>query len=173
MELDVARFDVREAMDNALALVRGRAELHGINLEKDISEDVGHYDGDQRKFKQIVLNLLTNAVKFTPDGGTVTLAAERTGDAYRFSVKDTGIGIAPEDQGRLFEEFRQVGTDGARKAEGTGLGLALTKRLVELHGGRLYVESVQGAGSTFTFELPLLSQESAGDLHQAAMAKHV
>ena len=171
MELEITRFDVREAMDNALTLVRGRAELHGINLETHIAENVGHYDGDQRKFKQIVLNLLTNAVKFTPDGGTVTLAAERTAEACVFSVKDTGIGIAPEDQQKIFEEFRQVGTDSARKAEGTGLGLALTKRLVELHGGRLYVESTQGVGSTFAFELPIRSPQDVGDLHQAELAK--
>jgi signal transduction histidine kinase len=155
MELDIARFDLRSAMDNALTLVRGRAERHGIQLETEIDAEVGDYDGDERKFKQIMLNLLTNAVKFTPEGGTVTMSAQRMNGAYVFSVKDTGIGIAPEDHDKVFEEFRQVGTDYAKKAEGTGLGLTLTRRLVELHGGRIRLESALGKGATFTFNLPI------------------
>ncbi|HUP98140.1 MAG TPA: ATP-binding protein [Usitatibacter sp.] len=155
MELDVATFDLKEATANAMTLVRGRADRHGINLESEIAPEVGGYDGDERKFKQIVLNLLTNAVKFTPEGGTVTMGAQRVNGAYVFSVRDTGVGIAPEDQKLIFEEFRQVGTDYERKAEGTGLGLALTRRLVHLHGGQLSVESAPGKGSTFTFTLPI------------------
>ena len=155
MELDVAQFDLREAMANAMTLVRGRAERHGIKLDSDIEPEVGAYDGDERKFKQIVLNLLTNAVKFTPEGGTVTMGAKRVNGAYVFSVKDTGCGIAEKDQQLIFEEFRQVGTDYERKAEGTGLGLALTRKLVHLHGGELCVESAPGKGSTFTFTLPI------------------
>ncbi len=155
MELDVTRFDVPQALANACALVRGRAEGHAIQLETLIAENVGEFEGDERKFKQIVLNLLTNAIKFTPEGGSVALAAQRSDGAYVFSVKDTGIGIAAEDQERVFEEFRQVGVDSARKAEGTGLGLSLTKRLVELHGGRISIESAPGHGSTFTFNLPI------------------
>jgi len=142
-------------MANAMTLVRGRAERHGIKLDSDIDADLGAYDGDERKFKQIVLNLLTNAVKFTPEGGTVTMGARRMNGAYVFSVKDTGVGIAEKDQQLIFEEFRQVGTDYERKAEGTGLGLALTRKLVHLHGGELSVESAPGKGSTFTFTLPL------------------
>ncbi len=155
MELDVARFNLGAAMDNALTLVRGRAERHGIQLETAIDPEVGEYDGDERKFKQIMLNLLTNAVKFTPEGGTVTMAAHRLDASYVFSVKDTGIGIAAEDHDKVFEEFRQVGTDYARKAEGTGLGLTLTRRLVELHGGKIRLESELGKGSKFTFNLPI------------------
>jgi len=155
MELDLARFNLRAAMENALTLVRGRADRHGIQLETDISDEIGEYEGDERKFKQIVLNLLTNAVKFTPEGGTVTMAAQRMNGEYVFSVTDTGIGIAPEDHAKVFEEFRQVGTDYQRKAEGTGLGLTLTKRLIELHGGTIRLESTLGKGSTFTFKLPL------------------
>ena len=113
------------------------------------------YVGDERKFKQIVLNLLTNAVKFTPEGGTVTLGARRMNGAYVFDVRDTGVGISTEDQEAIFEEFRQVGSDYERKAEGTGLGLALTRRLVKLHGGDIRVDSAPGRGSTFTFTLPL------------------
>jgi signal transduction histidine kinase len=155
MELEVAAFDVRQAMDNAMTLVRTRAENHGIELEQRVGPDVVIYEGDERKFKQVLLNLLSNAVKFTPDGGRITLEAQRMNGAYVFSVSDTGIGIAPEDQGRIFEEFRQVGRDYARKAEGTGLGLSLAKRLVELHGGSLGVDSEPGRGSTFTFNLPI------------------
>jgi len=155
MELDVARFDLQSAIANAMTLVRGRAERHGIKLAAEIAPDVGAYEGDERKFKQIVLNLLTNAVKFTPEGGKVTMAAERVKGAYVFSVTDTGVGIAPEDHTRIFEEFRQVGNDYARKAEGTGLGLALTRRLVELHGGTIRLTSAVGMGSTFSFTLPL------------------
>ena len=155
MELDIAPFDLRSAMDNALALVRGRAERQQVQLEIDIAPEVDTFEGDERKFKQIVLNLMTNAVKFTPEGGLVTLAARRRNGSYVFSVKDTGIGIAAGDQEKIFEEFRQVGTDYARKAEGTGLGLTLTRKLVELHGGTIGVESAPGRGSTFTFTLPL------------------
>jgi len=154
MELDIARFDLQAAIGNAITLVRGRAERTGIQLASEVAPEIGSYDGDERKFKQIVLNLLTNAVKFTPEGGKVTLGARRMNGAYVFSVRDTGVGIAPEDQEKIFEEFRQVG-DYDKKAEGTGLGLALTRRLVMLHGGTIHVESAPGLGSTFTFELPI------------------
>jgi signal transduction histidine kinase len=155
MELEVAPFDMRVAMDNAMTLVRTRADRHGIRLESEIAPEIADYEGDERKFKQIMLNLLTNAVKFTPEGGSVTMSAGRLDGSYVFSVKDTGVGIAPDDHEKIFEEFRQVGTDSARKAEGTGLGLTLTRKLVELHGGRIRVESEPGKGSTFTFNLPI------------------
>jgi signal transduction histidine kinase len=154
MELAVTRFDLPLAIGNALALVRERASRHGIKLEANLAPDVAEYDGDERKVKQIVLNLLTNAVKFTPEGGAVTLDATRVDGKYEISVRDTGIGIAAEDLDKIFEEFRQVGADTDRKAEGTGLGLALTRRLIELHGGRIRVASEPGQGTTFTFTLP-------------------
>jgi signal transduction histidine kinase len=102
-----------------------------------------------------LLNLLSNAVKFTPEGGRISLKAALTDGSVEISVTDTGIGIATEDQAAIFEEFRQVGSDDARKQEGTGLGLTLAKKFVELHGGRIWVESKLGTGSTFTFTLPL------------------
>ena len=154
MELEVTRFDLQSAIGNAMTLVRGRAERHGIGLTSEIGAEVGSYDGDERKFKQIVLNLLTNAVKFTPEGGKVTMGARRANGAYVFSVSDTGVGIAAEDQEAIFEEFKQVGSYD-KKAEGTGLGLALTRRLVQLHGGTIAVVSAPGEGSTFTFTLPI------------------
>jgi signal transduction histidine kinase len=155
MELDVTRFDLPMAIDNALILIRERATRHGIKLEHDIDEHLGDVVGDERKFKQILLNLLSNAVKFTPEGGSIAVSAALTSDAVEVTVSDTGIGIAPEDQQTIFEEFRQVGTDAAKKREGTGLGLSLTKKFVELHGGSIRVESALGRGSTFTFTLPL------------------
>ncbi len=110
---------------------------------------------DERKFKQILLNLLSNAVKFTPEGGRVDVVGELANGSVEVSVTDTGIGIAPEDQEAIFEEFRQVGRDYASKREGTGLGLTLAKKFVELHGGHDLGQERLGAGSTFTFALPL------------------
>ena len=155
MELEVTTFDLPVALDNALALVRERATRHGIALTLAVDDRVGAVVGDERKIKQVILNLLSNAVKFTPEGGRVTVRALPAGDAVEVSVSDTGIGIAPEDQGAIFEEFRQVGTDYARKREGTGLGLTLARKFVELHGGTIRVASEAGKGSTFTFTLPV------------------
>ena len=161
MELDNSEYLLADSLRAALSLVRERAGRHGIGLALEVGEDIGPIVADERKVRQVVLNLLSNAVKFTPDGGRVTLAAQRQGDAVEVSVTDTGIGIAPEDQAAVFEEFRQVGTDLARKHEGTGLGLALARRFVELHGGTLKLKSTLGAGSTFYFTLPLVSREVA------------
>jgi signal transduction histidine kinase len=155
MELELSSFHLPTALSNAMTLVRERAQRHGIQLGLEIDEQLGEVNADERKFKQIMLNLLSNAVKFTPDGGKVDVSAKRENGALEVAVRDTGIGIAPEDQALVFEEFRQVGRDGTRKAEGTGLGLALTRRFVELHGGAIRLDSAPGRGSTFTVRLPL------------------
>ena len=155
MELDLADFELRSALENALTLVKERAQRHGIALKLEIAAQLGEIRADERKCKQIMLNLLSNAVKFTPEGGTVSVAAKANGTMAEVSVTDTGVGIAAEDQAAVFEEFKQVGRDRAHKAEGTGLGMPLTKRFVELHGGRIWLESEPGQGSTFTFTLPL------------------
>ena len=155
MELDLATFNVPEAIDNALTLIRERASRHGIELQSDVAAQVTEIKGDERKVKQILLNLLSNAVKFTPEGGRITVAARPADNMVEVSVTDTGIGIAPEDCDAVFEEFRQVGTDYTKKAEGTGLGLALTRKFVELHGGKIRVTSEVGKGSTFAFTLPI------------------
>ncbi len=155
MELDVADFDLRSALENAITLVKERAQRNGITLGLEVDPSLGNFRGDERKFKQILLNLLSNAVKFTPEGGKVSVAARPGANVVEFSVTDTGVGIAAGHQELVFEEFRQVGNDYTRKAEGTGLGLALTKRFVELHGGTIRLESVPGKGSTFTFTIPL------------------
>jgi len=154
MELELAKFDLPLAIENARTFVRERATKHGINLDVTIDERLGEFVGDERKIKQILLNLLSNAVKFTPEGGRIGISARQTDGAVEISVRDTGIGIAPEDQARIFEEFRQVGSNYAHKTEGTGLGLTLAKKFVELHGGRIWVDSELGKGSTFTFNLP-------------------
>ncbi len=155
MQLDLEDFDVPAALSNAMTLVRERAQRHGIALDLLVGEQVGEIRADARKFKQILLNLLSNAVKFTPEGGRVTVQARRLADALQVAVSDTGIGIAEADQAVVFDEFRQVGRHYTNKHEGTGLGLALTKRFVELHGGTLALQSVLGQGSTFTFTLPI------------------
>ena len=155
MELETQPFDLPSALDNALTLIRERAARHSIGLEVHVDPRIGEVVADERKVKQVLLNLLSNAVKFTGEGGKITMSAALNGDAVAVSVADTGIGIAAEDQAAVFEEFRQVGTDYARKREGTGLGLALARRLVELHGGTLALESEVGKGSTFTFTIPV------------------
>jgi signal transduction histidine kinase len=155
MELELATFDLPLAIDNARTFVRERATRHGINLDVDVDERLGDYIGDERKIKQILLNLLSNAVKFTPEGGRIGIEARQADGAVEISVTDTGVGIAPEDQPKIFEEFRQVGSDYAHKVEGTGLGLTLAKKFVELHGGKIWVESEVGKGSKFTFTLPI------------------
>jgi len=155
MDLEISSFHLPTALSNAMTLVRERAQRHSIALGVAVDPRIGEFTADERKFKQIVLNLLSNAVKFTPDGGRVDVSAKLDTTSVAIAVKDTGIGIAPEDQAAVFEEFKQVGRDYTRKAEGTGLGLALTKRFVELHGGTIQLESALGKGSTFTITLPI------------------
>ncbi len=155
MELEALPFDLPAALDNALTLIRERASRNSIGLAVNVDPHIGEVVADERKVKQVLLNLLSNAVKFTPEGGTITMSAALNDGMIEISVADTGIGIAPEDQAAVFEEFRQVGTDYARKREGTGLGLALARRLVELHGGALTLQSAPGKGSTFTFTIPV------------------
>ena len=115
---------------------------------------MGQLRADERKVRQVLLNLLSNAIKFTPEGGRIEVRAVRENGAVAVSVSDTGIGIAPEDQEAVFEEFRQVGSSAARQ-QGTGLGLTLCRKFIELHGGKIWVTSALGAGSTFTFRLPV------------------
>jgi signal transduction histidine kinase/putative methionine-R-sulfoxide reductase with GAF domain len=155
MELEVGTFHLPTAISNAMTLVRERAQRCGVALGAEVDPRLGEFQADERKVKQILLNLLSNAVKFTPEGGKVNVSAKLNADKIEIAVKDTGVGISAEDQAKLFEEFRQVGKDSARKAEGTGLGLALTKKFVELHGGAIHVESEPGKGSTFMFSLPM------------------
>ncbi len=153
MELELTDFDLPAAMDNAVTLVRERASRKGVTVGIAVGEQVGLMRGDERKIRQVLLNLLSNAIKFTPEGGRIEVGAALDNGAVEVSVSDTGVGIAPEDLEAVFEEFRQVGASAA-KQEGTGLGLALSRKFIELHGGTIRVTSEVGAGSTFTFRLP-------------------
>ena len=153
MELLVEAFDAPSAIESALTLVKERATRHGIRLTLEMDDQLGEFSGDERKFKQVLLNLLSNAVKFTPEGGSVTLNAQATNDGLRVSVRDTGIGIAEEYQEKVFEAFQQAGGSHNVKREGTGLGLTLARQFVEMHGGKMCLESKPGAGSTFTFNM--------------------
>ena len=154
MELDLGDFDAAQALANAMTLIRERAQTHGIGLTLQADEAIGEIRADERKFKQILLNLLSNAVKFTPDGGKIVVRAAQIEGGIEVGVTDTGVGISAEDQLVVFDEFKQVGRHYTNKHEGTGLGLALTKRFVELHGGVLSLQSKPGVGSTFTFTIP-------------------
>ncbi len=154
MDLELTDFHLPTALDNALTLVRERATRRGVALHTNVDERLDEVRADERKIRQVVLNLLSNAIKFTPEGGRIEVGAVPRDGFVEVLVSDTGVGIAPEDQEAVFEEFRQVGTV-AKKAEGTGLGLTLCRKFIELHGGRVWVTSQVGVGSTFTFTIPV------------------
>jgi signal transduction histidine kinase len=158
MELELTDFHLPTALDSALMLVRERAGRRSISLQMSVDERLGQIRADERKIRQVVLNLLSNAIKFTPEGGRIEVAAVSKDESVEVSVSDTGVGIAPEDQQAVFEEFRQVGT-AEKKAEGTGLGLTLCRKFIELHGGRIWVKSQVAVGSTFTFTIPVDCRE--------------
>jgi signal transduction histidine kinase len=155
MELELSEVSVPDALRTSVTMHEERANQGGVALSFEVAPAEIVVQADERKLRQVLFNLLSNAVKFTPPGGRVDVSAHLADGVVEVAVADTGSGIAPEDQGRIFEEFQQArGTDGSERHDGTGLGLALARRFVELHGGRLWVESVPGAGSTFRFTLP-------------------
>jgi signal transduction histidine kinase len=156
VELEVEPFSLREALERGVVIVREQATEEGVQVELSAGPEVDVVEGDERRIKQVIFNLLSNAVKFTPAGGEVEVTAARVNGEVRVSVADTGPGIAHGDHERIFEEFQQAEA-GLDQSEGTGLGLALSKRLVELHGGRIWLESEVGKGSTFVFTLPARS----------------
>ncbi|MBI3850583.1 MAG: MASE1 domain-containing protein [Verrucomicrobia bacterium] len=178
MELARDTFAVGKALQDVQCIVKTLANKKGIRLEIEVATDLPPLLADEAKFKQIMYNLLSNAIKFTPDGGKVTVTATNQNEvvpsstpeagaavvsaSLRVSVADTGIGIKPGDQQRVFVEFEQVDSSYGRQQQGTGLGLALTKRLVEMHGGRIWVvsEGIEGRGSTFTFLIPFPKPET-------------
>jgi len=135
-------------------MTRGQAEAAGVHLQNTIINPLPSVRADERRLRQVLLNLLSNAIKFTPRGGDVRIAAEVTGTGIAISVADSGIGIAPEDIPRALERFGQIDSRLGRKYEGTGLGLPLSKGLMELHGGTLDLTSVVGAGTIVTVTLP-------------------
>jgi signal transduction histidine kinase len=157
MVLEPSTFSVASVLEYCIAMLRERATQHAISVTTDVADDIDTIEADERKFKQVVLNLVSNAVKFTSDGGSVSLAAYREGTDLLVTVTDTGIGVPAEDQERIFESFQQ-GRRGAPKEEGTGLGLTLSRRFVWLWGGRMWLESTPGKGSTFGFSVPRVMQ---------------
>ncbi len=160
MELLLGQFELEALLFNALNLVKERASRHNITTTLDIDEGIELMEADERKLKQVVVNLLSNAMKFTPDGGNVGITVNRESETMiRMCVWDTGIGISTEDQERIFGEFNQADSSPTKKFEGAGLGLAITKKFVELHGGRVWVDSRLNEGARFYFTLPLYQTE--------------
>jgi signal transduction histidine kinase len=155
LELTLEPVALGPVIEDSLTLVREQAAAKGLRLESELPEGLPPALADPLRLKQILSNLLSNAVKFTPEGGAVTVGARAEEEGLALWVKDTGVGIAPEDQERIFREFEQADNTLARQHQGTGLGLALTRHLVELQGGKIRVESEgEGRGSTFTFTMP-------------------
>jgi signal transduction histidine kinase len=159
IELHPEVFPVNEILKECQTLVKSLASKKNLSLSVKIEGIVTIY-ADPTRFKQIMYNLLSNAIKFTPEKGRVDIAALPVDDMVQISVKDTGIGIAREDFNKAFEEFGQIDSSYSKQYAGTGLGLPLTKKLVELHGGRIWLESEVGKGSTFTFTLPNNTREA-------------
>ena len=162
LELFRENFPLAAALDETLASVRPMAAAKRIDIARQTPADL-MLVADRVRFKEILANLLSNAVKFTPEGGSVSVSAGFGGGWVTFSVTDTGVGIAPEDHALIFESFHQAGATTKGVREGTGLGLAITKRLVEMHGGRIWVESELGRGSRFHFTLPQQAALPAAD----------
>jgi signal transduction histidine kinase len=164
MELEISEVKISDIIRSSLVMVKEKALVHSINLEVQIGEGVETLEimGDQRKLKQVMFNLLSNATKFTPDGGNIKVEAYREGHDVVVSVSDTGIGITQEEQKKLFQAFYQASGGIKDKTPGTGLGLAITKSIIEKHNGRLWIESEgRNKGSRFVFVLPI------GDLVQS------
>jgi len=153
VDLQVAPFSLQEALERGVSMVRERATKDGVQVTLHANGGLDAVTGDERRIRQVIFNLLSNAVKFAPAGGQVDVSATQANGEVRVAVADTGPGIAAEDLDRIFEEFQQTEA-GARQSEGTGLGLALSKRFVEMHGGRIWCDSTVGKGSTFVFTLP-------------------
>ncbi|HEX3972757.1 MAG TPA: HAMP domain-containing sensor histidine kinase, partial [Stellaceae bacterium] len=146
MELDTSAVDIHTMLQSVLTLQQAQARNLGLRLEFDCPATIGTVPGDERRLKQVMFSLVSNALKFTPAGGSVTVAARREGERVALVVSDTGIGVAPEDQARIFETFER----GGARQSGAGLGLALVKSFIELHGGTVELHSTPGEGTTVT-----------------------
>jgi signal transduction histidine kinase len=153
LRLDVASIDLGALIAEIRETMEPLAREKGIQMVEVLAPDLPAVEADRPKLRRVIVNLLSNAVKFTGPGGNVTLKAEPLGDEVSISISDTGVGIAPEDVVRLFDKYEQARSRATRGEKGTGLGLYITKQLVELHGGEIKVESEPGRGSTFSFTL--------------------
>jgi signal transduction histidine kinase len=158
--LVLADYSMKEIVETVMASLDALAIEKGLILAVELAPDLPTGRGDQRRLLQVLLNLVGNAIKFTEEGG-VGVEVAVTGPAFEVSVRDSGPGIAPADQERIFEEFQQADTSTTRPKGGTGLGLAIARRIVALHGGRLWVESVLGEGATFRFSVPVRVERQA------------
>lgn len=154
MKLELGEFCLRTLLEESLAMFKGKVLTRHMELRMDIAEDISYVTADDVKVRQVLLNLLSNAFKFTPDGGEVGVTARNATGDVQITVWDTGIGISEEDLPKLFRPFQQIETTLTKKHPGTGLGLYYSKKLVELHGGSIWVESEVGRGSKFTFTIP-------------------
>ncbi len=154
MELVKEKIPLHETINETMNLIRDKASKRNIILKSEFDPKLDFIEADRGRFKQVIFNLLDNAVKFSKEGGVVTVTTKKIENMAQISVSDTGVGIREEDRDKLFTAFWQADSGTSRKYGGTGLGLAISKRLVELHGGKLYAESKYGEGSTFTFLLP-------------------
>jgi signal transduction histidine kinase len=159
--LQVAPYSVKDMLQGVYVAIEPLAATKRLALKLDVAAALPPAQGDERRLSQVVLNLVGNAIKFT-DAGEVTIAARAGEGGILVQVKDTGPGIAPADQEKIFEEFQQADNSSTRAKGGTGLGLAISRRIVALHGGRLWVDSAVGAGSTFSFTLPLTVEPQGG-----------
>lgn len=155
MELNYSEFSIGSVFDEVKSTISPLAQVKSLEMDFNLDLDIGDIQADRSRFIQILYNLVSNAVKFTPEGGKVSVYCKKSGNRALFSVTDTGIGISSEDQKYLFEPFKQIDSGMNRQYGGTGLGLALVKQFVDLHKGRVWFTSVQGKGSSFIFELPV------------------
>ena len=162
LELHIEKIPVPETLDEIIGVIKEKAAKKNVLIEKNLDPELEYIEADKQKFKQVFINLLDNAVKFSKDeGGTVTINAIKEGDMARFSVSDRGIGIKEEDIEKIFQKFTQLESGTSRKYGGVGISLAISKKFVELHGGRIWAQSRYGEGSTFTFTLPFKSKEES------------
>ena len=155
LEMEPTEVRLGDLLQNSLIMIKEKALNHGIETILRLEDGIPEIHADERMVKQIVFNLLSNAVKFTPDGGQVGIEAAKEDEHIRVTVWDTGIGIREEDKEKLFKDFQQLDSGGDKRYQGTGLGLALSKRLVEMHGGRIWVDSEPDKGSRVNFILPI------------------
>ena len=162
MEFKLEEVNVKFVVDSSLLMIKEKAKAHNIELIENISENIGNVMADEKRMKQIMYNLLSNAIKFTPDGGKIGVEVEKNNNnEILFVVWDTGIGIEEKDKSKIFAEFKQIDSELSRKHIGTGLGLSLTKKLIELHGGKIWFESAgKDKGTKFSFTLPIAGKVS-------------
>lgn len=165
LDLNFEEISIPQAIENALLDIKDKAEQQKVQFKVELDPQIEFIDADKQRFKQILLNLLGNAAKFSKkNGGLVTVRSTKEGEMVKISISDTGIGIKKEDIGRLFNNFEQLESGSTRKYSGAGLGLSISKKLVEIHSGRIWIESTFGKGTTLNFTLPI--HQKSGDKTQ-------